>query len=386
MYGRCPVTVIVGPKINISVPLTSCIGVCIAFTQTLCSILATFERHFGNLRVGQSRSSSDSFQSRRVDTNSILQRGESLHPDKIAKDNRYLISEMACKSLDASGTHDNELKAVLTNLYDRHSEEGGGDITARQLLTGAYERGDYSEQQLQFDLSADDILNVVLRSRRDLEESIDRVTREFDRARGLALNNTEVYLSMVGDLDVYVATSMRTREDFRKMGDFCEAVFDHPSLSDFNLTYFDPTLSAAANHEDKGLIECLMVKCATVLILSAGKSDSYGKDAEAAMALSLGKPVIIHASEEYRSRFFRDVHPLSRLVDFKTGVTNGAMIATTEEQVVELLRRIFCNSVEYELHQPRLDYLVLREKLTQSVVRLQTSDDLLRETFANHYH
>ena len=191
---------------------------------------------------------------------------------------------------------------------------------------------------------------------------------------------------MVGDLDVYVATSMRTRSDFRKMANFCDNVFDDARLGDLNLRYFDPTLSAAANHEDKGLIECLMVKCAKVLVLSAGERDSYGKDAEAAMALSLGKPVIIHASEEYRSRFFRDVHPLSRLVDFETGVTTGAMIATTESQVVELLRRILSNTVEYELYQPRPKYLVLKEKMTESVVRLQTSDDLLRETLGNHYH
>jgi hypothetical protein len=57
------------------------------------------------------------------------------------------------------------------------------------------------------------------------------------------------------------------------------------------LRYFDPTLSAAGGHEDKGLIECLMVKCAKLLVSCAGDKESYGKDAEAAMALSLGKPV-----------------------------------------------------------------------------------------------
>lgn len=129
-----------------------------------------------------------------------------------------------------------------------------------------------------------------------------------------------------------------------------------------------------------------MVRCAKALILNAGTRDSYGKDAEAAMALSLGKPVIIFANEEFRSSFFRDVHPLWRLINFESGVAVGAMVATTEDQVVELLHRILTNTLEYELVQPRREYLTLKEKITGSTVRLQTSDRLLRETFWNHYH
>ena len=104
------------------------------------------------------------------------------------------------------------------------------------------------------------------------------------------------------------------------------------------------------------------------------------------MALSLGKPVIIFANDDFRRSFFRDVHPLSRLINFESGVTVGAMVASSADQVTDLLRRIFTNTLEYELVQPRPMYLVLREKCTQSVVRLQTSDVLLRETFWNHYH
>ena len=170
------------------------------------------------------------------------------------------------------------------------------------------------------------------------------------------------------------------------MADFCEVVFSSEKLRELKLRYFDPTLSAAQNHEDKGLIECLMVKCAKALVLNAGSRDSYGKDAEAAMALSLGKPVIIFADEDFRSSFFRDVHPLSRLIKFDSGVAVGAMVATSTDQVIELLHRVLTNSLQYELCQQRPNYLVLKEKSTQSVVRLQTSDLLLRETFWNHYH
>ena len=349
--------------------------------------------YFGNIRTAFQRLRQLSivalegfFRDRCIATADIAKRGEPIQPGGIAKDNRYLISEMVCKSFEAESVPQGQLAKVLIEQYQQHRQAGGGQVTVRQLLTGAYKRREVGEQQSQLDLSAGDIMDEVINDKNELLSKVAGVARKFEDARAIALKNTEIYLSMVGDLDVYVATSMKTRQDFRNMADFCEDVFGHPDLNGFNLRYFDPTLSAAAHHEDKGLIECLMVKCAKVLLLQAGSRDSYGKDAEAAMALSLGKPVIIHADEDYRSRFFRDIHPLSRLINFDNGVAIGAMIATSTSQVVELLKRILSNSVEYELSQQRPKYLVLKEKLTNSVVRLQTSDDLLRETFWNHYH
>jgi hypothetical protein len=129
-----------------------------------------------------------------------------------------------------------------------------------------------------------------------------------------------------------------------------------------------------------------MVKCAKVLIYTAGDKDSYGKDAEAAMALSLGKPVIFLCDEENRERFFREVHPLSRLIDFKSGVAVGVMATSSAEQAAQLLSRIFENEMQYELEQKKPGYFRLKDRLTGSVVRLQTNDRLLRETFSNCYH
>jgi hypothetical protein len=166
---------------------------------------------------------------------------------------------------------------------------------------------------------ADEVLDDQVTSEQDLVAKYDRIATKFSEARKAALDNTRYYLSMVNDLDVYVATSMRRRDDFRNMADTCERIFADGRLKTLNLRYFDPTLSAAGGHEDKGLIECLMVKCAKVLVYCAWERESYGKDAEAAMALSLGKPVIFYCDQEQRSRFYRDVHPLSRLIEFETG-------------------------------------------------------------------
>ena len=129
-----------------------------------------------------------------------------------------------------------------------------------------------------------------------------------------------------------------------------------------------------------------MVKCAKVLVYCAGQRESFGKDAEAAMALSLGKPVIFYCDEQQKTRFFNEVHPLSRLIEFETGIAVGAMVTNSTQVVSELLFRIYNNKMEYVLEQPKPGYLRLKEKLTGSVVRLQTNDQMLSETFWNYYH
>jgi hypothetical protein len=292
---------------------------------------------------------------------------------------------MACKSYGEPGST-SDLKNALLEAFRAHKAGGGGSITIKDLLQGHFGAGRYTERQQEFIFSADDVLEEHVLSEKELDAKFGAVAEKFARAREAALKNTRFYLSMVGDLDVYVATSMRSRKDFRDMASACEQIFSDPKLTSLQLRYFDPTLSAAAGHEDKGLIECLMVKCAKVLIYCAGERDSYGKDAEAAMALSLGKPVIFYCDQEQKHRFFRDVHPLSRLIDFRTGVAVGAIATDSLSEVSELLRRIFENQMEYVLEHPKANYLRLMEELTGSVVRLQTSDLMLTETFWNHYH
>ncbi len=311
-------------------------------------------------------------------------RGAPLALSPIGKDNRYLISEMACKSYEASASEP-DLRRVLLSAFEEHQGRGGGPVSIGQLVDGDYMSKTFADRRLQFQFSLDDLLEEQVTTGDELIEKFERVATTFKAAREAALKNTANYLSMVGDLDVYVATSMRTRAHFRSMAEFCETVFGDPRLQALHLRYFDPTLSAASNHEDKGLIECLMVKCAKVLVYHAGERESYGKDAEAAMALSLGKPVIFHCDEEERQRFYREVHPLSRLIDFQTGVAVGVMVTDQPEMVSELLHRIFTNDMQYTIEQPRPGYLCLLENLTQCTVRLQTNDELLRETFWNNY-
>jgi hypothetical protein len=106
----------------------------------------------------------------------------------------------------------------------------------------------------------------------------------------------------------------------------------------------------------------------------------------------LGKPVIILCPDDARGReiyaFYRDSHPLTRLVEFKTGIVNGAMVTYKVDHVIDLLGRIFTNTMEYDLE--RKDgteaYYLLRERLTGTTVRVVTDNKLLTEAFWNNWH
>lgn len=356
------------------------------YTDSLL-LFGSIQNAFKNLRSESFESLSRLFGDYRYDDDAMMRRGEFFPLEKISQDERYLIAEQACKSFDPASSDDAaDLLFVLKGAWERHVRNGGGRVPFKQLL-GAFCAATMDKgKQDQFEFSADELMTLEISSEEELLRHYDAVARTFASARQSALKNTELYLSMANDLDVYVATSMRTRQQFREMARTCEQIFEHPAVRHLRLRYFDPTLSAASGHEDKGLIECLMVKCSKVLIYMAGEKDSYGKDAEAAMALSLGRPVIFLCDEAHRRQFFSEIHPLSRLIDFRTGVAVGAMATSSPDEAARLLGRIFENKVQYELEHVKLGYFRLKETLTGSVVRLQTNNRLLRETFWNCYH
>ena len=328
------------------------------------------------------------FKGKRTVSESFEERGKALPIVTIPRDDRHLISEFAYKSFGDNPAAEGALRPTLLEAFGKHVNIAGGPITFGQLIGG-----DLPEDALplrsDFKLSMEDVLEDSIASHVDFEQQFGAVVERYQDARQTALNNTGLYLSVANELDVYVATSMRTRKNFMDMARFCEDLFGDSRLIDLNLRYFDPTLSAASGPEDKGLIECLMVKCAKVLVYCAGSGESYGKDAEAAMALSLGKPVIFYCGGEAqsRARIYREVHPLSRLIKFETGVAVGAMVTTDLNELAMLLSRIFRNNMRYTLeeHPTRPGYLFLKEQLTDSVVRLQTNDRMLSRTFWNHY-
>jgi hypothetical protein len=345
--------------------------------------------YFGNIRQAYRILRAKTFEelrdlycSFRFETQRLISRGSSLPLVSIAKDDRYLIAELACKTYDPESIQ--PLETILIQEFRRRTASGAKRVTFRDLITPP--KPEPNSRQGEFEFSITEVLDATVGSEEEITLKIRPIVDRFNSAREKALRNTNLYISMIDDLDVYVATSMRTREDFRNMAEFCETIFTSTQLRDFSLRYFDPTLSAAGGHEDKGLIECLMVKCAKLLVYVAGERDSYGKDAEAAMALSQGKPVIFFCDAETRLKFYREVHPLSRLIDFRTGVAVGAIVTDQADQVIEIIKRVFTNEMAYELDQGKPGHFQLKERLTKSIVRIQTADLLLREAFWNYYN
>lgn len=342
-------------------------------------VFGSVRTSYRTLRKLEARELEAFFASRSIETPVLARRGPALALRSIARDDRYLIAEKACKSLE--GDDKEATVAAVERAYDDHLASGGKLMI---LVNDLLELTGSRKEQLEF-LFGDEG-TVELRSKEDLKALTSRKVGRFERAREAALENTRLYLSMVEELDVYVATSMRKRDDFRVMATFCDEIFGDIGLKRLEVRYFDPTMSAATGHVDKGIIECLMVKAAKVLVYVAGAGETLGKDAEFSMALSQGKPVIIYCDDANREQFYREVHPLTRLIDFNTGVPVGAMVTSSRETVKKLLNRILRNEMEYELDQTKPGFLVLREALTGSVVRLQTSDEMLHETFWNYYH
>lgn len=304
-------------------------------------------------------------------------------------DDRYLISEIACKAYTSEGKTDQlHIEEVLLDAYRL---AGSGRIKVKTLFDKESRMAkDAPDKQMMLELAAEEFMEEEVANEGEIKAKVSSIAKRFVVARDAAHRNTRLYLSFVRELDVYVATSMRKRDDFRNMARDCDHIFRQPELRDLKVRYFDPTISAAHGHEDKGLIECLMVKCSKAVLYFAGENDSFGKDAEIAMAMSLGKPVIILCPDtpagKRRETFFRDIHPLSRLIEFQTGVAIGAMVTRDRDVAADLLNRLFSNDMEYDFEQTGDGYFRLREKQTKSVVRLQTNWKLLREAFWNNYH
>ena len=121
------------------------------------------------------------------------------------------------------------------------------------------------------------------------EEELSRM----EETQQIALRNLSRYLS-ADYMDVYVATSMRTEADFVSVNNFVNRLFLHERIRPLKLRYFNPTQSWIDDRVAKGLVEALMLKRASVTVYMAQKTDTFGKDSEASVALGQGKPVIVY--------------------------------------------------------------------------------------------
>lgn len=312
-------------------------------------------------------------------------RSKTIKFETIDENDKYLISEMACKTLAVKYSDQTELEKFIREKYKKYILKHKKIPDLRTLIQENDSSGSQFEQMSLF--VTEEEHSKEIKSEDEISNICGALSKRFDNAKKAADKNTKLYLSLINDLDVYVATSMRTKNDFINMSRFCKDVFTDNSLKKYQLRYFDPTISSTNSHEDKGLIECLMVKSAKVLIYNSDSKESYGKDVEAAMALSSGKPVIFYCNEQKKMDFYRDVHPLSRLINMKNGVAGGTIVCSSKQEVIDILHKLFSDDMEYTVEQKKnhSGYYLLKEKTTGSVVRVQTNDKLISSSFWNYY-
>ncbi len=256
-------------------------GTGIKSLEQICSGLQRFFTdallHFGGVRIAYEQLARmsykellDLFAARRFDPDGMGARGAVLPFHAIPADDRYLIAELACKAYSpmAEGT-ELFIESVLLKAY---KDRGATRTKIKDLFDNESPLAKADPQtQMMLQFTTEEFAEETVSSQEEIREKVQMVAKRFVEARRRAVLNTRLYLSIVNELDVYVATSMRKRSDFREMSRDTARIFGQPALQRLRLRYFDPTISAAEGHEDKGLIECLMVKCAKALIYFAGE-------------------------------------------------------------------------------------------------------------------
>jgi hypothetical protein len=284
-----------------------------------------------------------------------------------------------------------------------------GELTADAIRTRAQERGVDIDKELstineglQKRKQKQITIEELIASEAYIQTTIDDFVEEVKRCRRAGIKNQEQYINSAAEMDVYVATSMRDDRDYMEMKAFIDQVFGRKDISRLNLRYFDPTQAYCPNKYDKGLVECLMIRCAKVTIYCAQRQDTMGKDSELAITLGLGKPVIIYVPygdnsadrEAYdkRARVFADVHPLSLQVNQTTGNTNGIILVRDVNQCADVLYAIAKNQLNVTVKRvvepdplsgETSIFWVLREAVTgnKSVIRVATGWKHLRTAF-----
>jgi len=227
---------------------------------------------------------------------------------------------------------------------------------------------------------------VIDTAKAEIEKTIQKV----DEVKNAGRQNQEQYLRNIESIDVYVATSMRDDKEYQEMYEFVRNTFDDSKLKEFNLRFFDPTLCYCDSRLDKGIIECLLVRSSKLTIYCAQEGDTFGKDSELAATLVQGKPVIVFVPQgseklDRRANIFKEFHPLGLQIGLYDGVARGVIVVRSPEECVEIIRRIITNSLEVDIKFEEHG-IVLREKLTNSVVRVMSGWGTLSSTFWNNFH
>lgn len=189
----------------------------------------------------------------------------------------------------------------------------------------------------------------------DAEAKADAKKR--DEIVAIGMRNHEAYLAS-DHLDVYVATSMRTRDEYVSVNKIAGDIFGSERLKPLNLRFFDPTQAYCADRIDKGLSEALMLKRAQCTLYLAQETDTLGKNSELASTLAQGKAVIAFVPE-----FGNDADVIKFIEDARASDPNEPI----REFLIRQLKR-FCPQLAWEDRRVQ-DWLRGSNDVTEETIR-----------------
>jgi succinate dehydrogenase flavin-adding protein (antitoxin of CptAB toxin-antitoxin module) len=172
----------------------------------------------------------------------------------------------------------------------------------------------------------------------------DLAHSEYEKSQEIVQVGKQNYLSYLESdhLDVYIATSMRQREEYYFVNRWVGEIFNSVHLNELKLRWFDPTQAYCDNRIDKGLFEGLMLKRAKCTIYFVQESDTFGKASELASTLAQGKPVIAFVpkcNEEYIDELIKclqEIYPEKKLENilFDKLKEYNSRLAWEDEEVI----------------------------------------------------
>lgn len=279
----------------------------------------------------------------------------------------------------------------IQELLDRHLVE-----PLKRSGRGSKEIKDIPEEWVKYLLHRERETEKIFAASGEIKEDIKQ-------AQEWGIENATTYLALAKDLDVYVAVTMKLEQDgddteLRKAYKFMKSVFEKPPIDGLNLCYFNPLKFYLGSPADRGLMECLLLKNAKVMLYLAGKDDSFGKNAELATMLVQGKPVIVYVPEgaefEDRVKLFIDYHPLNFQVKLDTGVAYGVIVVRNDKECRDVIYNIFEDPFSLFLRKTGIEreeegnyYLCLQleNHVNKSRIRVITKDLYLTKAFWAFY-
>jgi len=263
-------------------------------------------------------SSIDSNRVKKTKINSMTHREPVQGLKPIDPDALFLLSYLASDDQKRAGISDarKELKKLLLEIVDK------GIPSDLNELDEIFADNKGKLIRLLVDAGIPDV-SQLLSNRDNYKNALDALVMHCKDLDGGRINeigsqgniNAHTYMAL-HDLEVYVATSMRTPIHFTSNYEFVQQLFHNGTLKQLNIRYFDPTQSHLIDRIQKGLLECLMIRRAKLTVYNAQDADTFGKDAEAGVTLAQGKPVVVFVARLFATheRFLKLYELIDKLV------------------------------------------------------------------------